>query len=192
MREQALINCTDYFPNVTELTLSNSFQEDHCSLSNDLNRVLPLIQLTKLNINSEHFCFTELIELLCFTPNIHTMKIASIRFYSRPSKAYETYNNSIRNVTVDKLCTLKEIKLLVHFCSRIECLTINIHVKDFDPIIPFLLTKNNPETRHLFLLCLTNVTNLLSVKILERLIQYRHLLDDYSIELIHSKIYLWW
>ena len=70
---EALNNCVNYFPNVTDLTFDDNFDAPRHSLGPTFNRILPLLQVTKLAIQSYDFKFEKLIELLCFTPNIHTL-----------------------------------------------------------------------------------------------------------------------
>ncbi|CAF5128924.1 unnamed protein product, partial [Rotaria sp. Silwood1] len=71
----------DNFPNATKLTFCETFEVSRDLIAMDLNRFLPLQQLTKLTIECHHFSFEQLIELLQFTPNVHVLKLDSILLY---------------------------------------------------------------------------------------------------------------
>jgi hypothetical protein len=61
--EQAIINCVKYFPNVTELTISQEsiIGNKNLFLSTTLNHIFPLEQLNKLNITHYYGCFSDII-----------------------------------------------------------------------------------------------------------------------------------
>ncbi|CAF4854808.1 unnamed protein product [Rotaria sp. Silwood2] len=61
----------NYFPNVTQLSIKHYFQTSDDSIIKTLNRMIPLVQLKKLTIESYDFPFEEVIELLCYTPNLY-------------------------------------------------------------------------------------------------------------------------
>ncbi|CAF3944046.1 unnamed protein product, partial [Rotaria sp. Silwood1] len=77
----AMEQCLSYFPNAIELTLSETFHVPRDSIVISLNRIIPLRQLTKLTFDYHHFPFEQVIELLHFTPNVHTLKLDSILLY---------------------------------------------------------------------------------------------------------------
>ncbi|CAF4420974.1 unnamed protein product, partial [Adineta steineri] len=85
--EAELLNCKYFFPNVTTLTLENGFSNRYQSIAINLNRVLPLIHLTKLILDCRYLSLTNLIELLRFAPNIHTIKFNSLPRYKTDSKS---------------------------------------------------------------------------------------------------------
>ncbi|CAF3840774.1 unnamed protein product [Rotaria sp. Silwood1] len=91
--KQARNNCINYFPNVTELTITHFFQTSDHSISITLNLMIPLKQLTKLVIESDHFPFDEIVKLLYFTPNLHTLKLDLLRLYETNLKVL--YQNEI-------------------------------------------------------------------------------------------------
>jgi hypothetical protein len=79
--EQAMINCVKYFPNVTEITISQEsiIENENLSLSATLNHICPLLkQLEKLNITHYYGCFSDIIEFIRCTPDIHTFEIGYI------------------------------------------------------------------------------------------------------------------
>jgi hypothetical protein len=97
----------NYFPNATELTFIDGFSFHHLSVATILNRIIPLQQLTKLAIKFHHLSFRKLIELLYFTPNIHTLTFRSMSLsesHHESGDTNETFQlvskiNVITNVT---------------------------------------------------------------------------------------------
>ncbi|CAF1324374.1 unnamed protein product, partial [Rotaria sordida] len=74
--EKIIIDCVNYFPNTTKLTLWNdTINISEYSLSTTLNQILPLQQLTTLVILDCYDQFINIIELLSFAINIHTFII---------------------------------------------------------------------------------------------------------------------
>ncbi|CAF0829401.1 unnamed protein product [Rotaria sordida] len=172
--EKTMLSCLNYFPNATNLTLSHSFNKSIDEIIINLNQILPLIQLTTLSIDCDGFSFDKVIELIHFTPNIHTLKVYSMNLYK-----------------IDSILSIQKTKLLINLCHRLEHINIDILWQDFESILQLLLTKNNNNTCHLCSLCLKYGSKRMRKK-LEKLIKSKNLLDNYSIKLIRSKLYLWW
>lgn len=161
--------------------------------ASSLNRIIPVRQLTQLIIDCQHFSFEHLIELLSLTSNMHTLKFNSIQFYDQQNETFVLVSktNTVTNVTVEQECTLDQIRLLTNLFPRVEYLTINLLKENLESILRFLLSKPNDCTRYLSLLCISKPCEDL-VKQLKILIQSENLLDDYTIKMIHGKLYLWW
>ncbi|CAF3739137.1 unnamed protein product [Rotaria sp. Silwood1] len=189
----------DNFPNATKLTFCKTFEVSRDLIVMDLNRFLPLQQLTKLTIECHHFSFEQLIELLQFTPNVHVLKLDSILLYRTDSLSIQQNDlsklvskiNTITNVTISKEITSEKIQLFTTVFPRIEYLTINLYKEDLQPIARFLLSKSNNNTRYLSSLCISKQRNDLMI-ILENLIKSNKLLRDYTLKVINRKLYLWW
>ena len=73
------------FINATELTLCEQFEVLRDSLVIDLNRVIPLKQLTQLTFECHRLSFKQLIELLHSTPTIQTLNFDSVFLYRMDS-----------------------------------------------------------------------------------------------------------
>jgi hypothetical protein len=197
--EKALTNCINYFPNTTALTLLHTFNGNIDQITSILNRIVPLIQLTKLFIDSGAFSCEKIIHLLRFIPNIDTLKIYSINYFATDSALIEkseafrlvSHRNLIRNLTVENRCTFEEMKLFVNLCPRLQHINLDIFWKDFESILELLLSKSNNKTQNLFSLCLEHGTKTIVEK-LKTLIESKGWIDQYSIELVRSKLYLWW
>jgi hypothetical protein len=189
----------DKFPNATKLTFCETFEVPRDSIAIDLNRNLPLKQLTKLIVECHHFSFEQLIELLQFTPNAHTLKLDSIVLYRTNCLSIEqnelsqlvSKTNTIIKVTIRKEITLEKIQLLTTVFPRMEYLNINLFKDDLEPIARFLLSKHNNKTRYLSSLCISKQRNDL-VTTLKSLIKSKKLLRDYVLKVINRKLYLWW
>ncbi|CAF4985919.1 unnamed protein product, partial [Rotaria sp. Silwood1] len=103
----------DHFPNATILTFCETFEVCCDSIAIDLNRSLPLKQLTKLTIECHRFSFEQLIKLLQFTPNVHVLKLDSILLYRTDSVSIQQNElsklvsnmNTITKVTISKEIT---------------------------------------------------------------------------------------
>lgn len=189
----------DHFPNATELTLCETLEVPRNSIVMDLNRFLPLKQLTKLNINCHHFAFEQLIELLQFMPHVDELKLDSVVLYRTNSLSIQKNElsklvsnmNKITKVTISKEITLEKIQLLTTVFPRIEYLTINLFKEDLKPIARFLLSKPNNNTRYLSSLCISKQRSDL-ITILKILIKSEKLIRDYTLKAINRKLYLWW
>jgi hypothetical protein len=197
--EKTMMNCIHYFPNAAELTFKDGFSTTRTSLSSILNRIIPLNHLTKLVIECHHFSFKKMIELLRFTPHLHTLIFESMPFYKNDYMSIEesetfrlvSNTNAITEVTFTDKCTLEKLQLLLTLCPRVQHLTINTLVRNLDSITRFLLNKTNPNTRRLCLLCFSRATSNWLDK-LDSLISSETLIDDYTLNLVDSKLYICW
>lgn len=199
--EKSIINCMQYFPNAIELTFRKDFTSTCASVSTILNRIVPLQQLTKLAIECHYFSFKKMIELLCYTPNIRTLKFKSMPSYQKANdytsvEQMETFRlvsntNNITNVTFTGKCILEKLKLLLALCPRLQHLTIDTCATNLESITQFLLDKTNENTRHLCSLCFLTVCDS-SLEQLDTFIKSESLLDDYTLKLANYKLYLSW
>ncbi|CAF3747870.1 unnamed protein product [Rotaria sordida] len=173
--KKAVINCQNYFPNVTEITLFHNFiHESKNSLSNQFKKIFPLKQLTKLVIHSNLSCFSKMIELLRYIPYIHTLNIELLSF-DDPQRSYHLTNsyvlqqnetfrlvsrtNNIQNLTIISSYEMELVQFFVNLCPRLKHLTINrFGWWRLGQFLQFLLSKTNKNTRHLVSLCVENVS----------------------------------
>ena len=68
-------NSINYFPNVIELTFGQYYDALHHLTAIAFNYIFPLSQLTKPTIECRFLPFKQLMNLLCSTPNMHTIKV---------------------------------------------------------------------------------------------------------------------
>ncbi|CAF4228340.1 unnamed protein product [Adineta steineri] len=111
----------DKFPNATKLTFCDDFEVPRDFIIVDLNHIFPLKKITKLSIECHHFSFEQLIELLQFTSNVHTLRLDSIiilhgnnsnLIQQNPLTQLVSETNIITKVTIHKEITLEKIQLL--------------------------------------------------------------------------------
>jgi hypothetical protein len=197
--ENALINCNHYFPNTTGLTLGANFTRHRDSVFTTLNNIIPLKQLTKLNIELRNFPFTKIIELLCFMPNIHILGMHSMSLHENTIEFMAqndnfrllSNRNTITVVTIREICTLDKIQLLIDLCPRVQHLAFDTLTKNFQPIARFLLEKTKRNAHPLNALCFLAAGQYWHRK-LNTMIQSETLLNDYMLKQFGKSLHLWW
>ncbi|CAF1179612.1 unnamed protein product [Rotaria sordida] len=197
--EEAIMNCVNYFQNATKLTLSHSFAASRVWLRIILEHIIPLKQLTTLVIDYDALSFGQLIKLLRFTPNIHTLTFKSRSIQKSNSMLIQqnqtfrliSNTNTITHVTIEERCTGENIKLFVILCTRMQHLTIDILISELESTMKFILLKTKTDLQHLCSMCIRTPRKSMIGK-LKTLIELERLLDNYVIKMIDSNIYLWW
>jgi hypothetical protein len=107
--EQKITDYITYFPNATELTLFGEcmyIEENILSLSVIFNRIVPLVQLAKLNVNVEYFYFERMIKLLSSAPNIHTLTVDRLHFIKDDFVSLQQTETFRLVSTVNRITTL--------------------------------------------------------------------------------------
>jgi hypothetical protein len=196
---KATNNCLNYFPNATELTIDYYFKISDDLISRILNRIVPLKQLTKLIIKCYDFTFEQIVSLLRFTPNLHTLKLGLLSMHKTNLKLmkqnenfqYVSNRNKIKNLEMRTSCTLEQIPLIVTLFPKLEYLKTGMNRKEIGEITRYLLSKNNIETRHLYFLCISEIAKI-CLKELNMLIKTENLLDVYFIKFVNRDLYIWW
>jgi hypothetical protein len=159
--------------------------------------MIPLIQLTHLTIHYRNFPIGELIELLYFSPNIHTLVFDSISLSKinatliRNCQTFQTVSNKnkITTMSITGNFTLEDMKLFNNLCPRLEHLKFTMYSFGYHlrPIIEFLFSGNNTNTRHLISLCFSG-----RIALFNGTMQPVNLPDDSSTKLIKHKWHCWW
>ena len=187
------------FINANELTLTEDFDISHGSIVDGLNRIISLQQLTNLTLQCHHFPFEKLLELLHYTPHLHTLGLRSVSICPTSSTCMQKNSlfrtlsdtNLIINLTIDNEITSKEFQYLSALFPRLESLTLQFERANWKPILLFVLSKANKNTRRLSSLCISKRTQVLIGK-MRNLIESKHLLEYYTLKQISGKLYLWW
>ncbi|CAF1325758.1 unnamed protein product [Adineta steineri] len=199
--EDVLTNCVKYFPHVTQLSLFSSVQSEQF-LSNILSRLIPLKQLTKLVIQNHYGHFSNIINLLQYSPNIKIFSIDSVSLDDderRLIQLEETFQmvsktNKIQELNMICESILEEVTFLVHLCPRLKYINFNkygYHPKD---ILAFLLSKDNNNTQQLHFICFQGC-NPEEFEKVTTLLKSENLTNISSISVGHfscNRIYLWW
>ncbi|CAF4937477.1 unnamed protein product [Rotaria sp. Silwood1] len=189
----------NYFSNVTQLTIKHYFKTSDDSIITTLNRMIPLVQLTELAIESYNFPFDEIIKLLRFTPNLYVLKLDLLSMKEIKSNfieqsenfQYVSKINKIKNLIIREGCSLNQIQLIVNLFPQLEYLKTSMNRKEINQIIRYLLSKTNNKTQHLFFLCISK-TPKICLKELNILIKSENLLNDYFMKFINRDLYVWW
>ncbi len=197
--ENAMRTFPGYFPNVTKLSLSDEFNPRRKSRIIDLNRMLSLRYLNELILDCHRFPLEQIIELLSFTPNVHTLKLDAILLYGTKSSLIQQTDlfrlvssaNTVSHLTINQRLKLDKIQLVTALFSRLECLTIYIGDNDLKPIVRFLLSKSDSTKYRLSSLCFTR-RNSAFHRDLEHFISLEKLLNDYTLKFSNEKLCLWW
>ena len=197
--ENRIVNWTNHFPNVTQFTFDcRSREGNEYVLPMILNRIVPLKQITKLDIASFGCDFKDLVQLLTLTPNIDilgfgrsTLEKTDLHLIQQD----ETFQivsttNKIKRVNFRSECTFAHIKLFMNLFPQLECLLTSIAIYSLEPSIRFLLSKTNDKTYHLHSLSMPFSSKFRFEKIMN-LLQSENLPVDCVIDDIGC-IRLWW
>jgi hypothetical protein len=193
-------NSSIYFPNANELTIGNNVYIPHNSISTILGRILSLKQLNQIIIDCNYLNFVVIVEILRFIPNCYKLKLNSIELDKKDLVSLQkdaTFRSTsnvhqIRDVTIKLTCTLKQVKLLVKLCPRLQHLTIKVLQGDFTSTIEFLLSKSNNNTHKLLSLHIQN-TGVIWIEKLTNLVRSLIRSDEFSVEVVgYHNCYIWW
>ncbi|CAF4682709.1 unnamed protein product [Rotaria sp. Silwood2] len=191
-------NRENYFPNVTQLTIKCYIKTFDESFKMTLNHMIPLTQLTTLVIEL-YSSFEDIVKLLSFTPYLYTLKLRSLSLNEINLNLitqseifqYVSNTNKIKNLDVDDCHSLDNVQLIVNLLPQLEYLKTRVNRKEIKELIRFLLSKSNMKTRHLFLLCISDVP-MSYPKELKTLIKLENLLHDYCMKYLNRDLYIWW
>ncbi|CAF1248491.1 unnamed protein product [Adineta steineri] len=196
----ALPNCSKYFPKITELTLHDkAIIQRKPYLMDDLRRILPLVQLTKLTMNNIFYELDIFINILQLTPNLHTVTWISIKntpkdlLSLQESKAYQLVSkqNQVKTIIIQGDYTKKMMEELIYLCPRVQYISLGPSDRSLDATVHYLLSKINDATLHLFLLRIRGASPHW-IKCWKDKIESHEVLYDYSTKVIGSSFYLWW
>ena len=197
--DNPLDSSSDRFLNITVLTLTGShFQYSDSSLTN-LGKMIPLIQLRTLNINTDYCHFNPLVNLLQFTCNLRILSLNCILTGAaniNSLKNNKTFRllvlsrNKIEWLCLTRGCTLNMIKLFTHLCTKLKHLTIGELLDPFESIIQFLLLGTIENNYQLFRIIFSGLSTV-RIKQLQRFIQSREILRNHAVKVIHRDTYVW-
>jgi len=197
--ESAINNCSIYFPNTTELTISKGLDVFDELIISTIVGIMPLSKLTKIAIDNERIYLTDIIKMLCLTPNCNKLMLNSVvldksnilSLQCSENFQFLSDTNNITDITVKSSCTFEQVQLLINLCPRLQHLTINVLQEEFQSIVKYLL-MNNEHTRHLRSLYIQNTGDIWTEKLLNAISEVRQQ-DEVSVEAVgYCKCYLWW
>ncbi|CAF0846376.1 unnamed protein product [Rotaria sp. Silwood1] len=179
------------FPRVTKLTLRNNYIEENSLFFNDINSIIPLIQITDLNIKNNYFSIVELTKILSLSSNLQSLTLSNTLPFQfkriESTKLISEYNKIIKLTIDDDECELKHIHCLIHLFPHLQYLEIVINENNLEEILRCLLLK----FKCLFSLFLLNI-NYKVIEKIQILIKNENLIHNYTIEHIYGGLYLWW
>jgi hypothetical protein len=180
--ESVARNSGIYFPNVTELTVKNYHVIYFGLMSTIFDRILPLKQLKKLNIDFTVFPVDQVLNLLSLTPNLRSSKYSFQWIYRYQLKSVEdseiyqsiSKTNQTKNLQICHCCSLDEIQFFIRLFPKIESLQIGIMEKEIVEMTRCILI----EMDHLFFFHITNIIEAYLQR-LNLLIKSENLLENY-------------
>jgi hypothetical protein len=192
----AINDCSFFFSNAVELTI-HRFHEWNTS---KFNRIIPLERLDKIIINSNYSNITTLMKILYSTPNCSQLILNHISpdMVDLISIQNNTIFRSISNVnrtkdiTVKSTCPLKQIKLLVILCSRLEHLTISVLERELTSTIEYLLINSNKHTRHLASVSIQSTKDIDLSKLVNQLKTLKQSNEFAVQEIGRRNCHIWW
>ena len=195
----AMEQCTRHYPNVNELMLGADFDLSQGAITNDLNRVIPLRQLTHITLQCRRLLFEQLLEILRYTQHIDTLELHSTIVYPTDSTFVQesdqfqlvSHTNIVTHLMIEKEITLDELQYFSALFPRLESLSISFYEEALELIVSFVLSKANKNTRHLSLLCISRRGRTFVTKV-HNLIKSKNLLQYFNSTKINQKLYLWW
>ncbi|CAF3055574.1 unnamed protein product, partial [Rotaria sp. Silwood2] len=192
-------DCSKYFPNANQLSLSLLCRARSKLFAIDnLQYIIPLKQITKLNISNEDLDLDNLVNMLFVMPNIDTLTYSSLTRVRDEDVSLEgserfqlvSKQNKIKRFTIKCVYRLKAIKILINLCPLLEHITIGTFGLSFRPTVAFLMSKSRESDCRLSSLCFVRVHNVWFEKI-KCMIGSEKKPDEYSIEHVDSNCYLW-
>ena len=187
------ITCSSHFSNITKLTLNANFLDKNGQFIRDINRIISLSKLKYLLMDEQELCIDQLLELLTFTSNIHSLTFAQMFFLDfHPLSIKQTdmfhqisMKNKITELNIEHGCKLEHLEFFINLCPRLQHLTIGISETSLKSILKFLLSNKDSN---LFSLRILNMNK----ETINEIIHREILLENYSIEHENSAIHLWW
>ncbi|CAF3896513.1 unnamed protein product [Rotaria sp. Silwood1] len=185
-----------HFPNVTKLTLiKNDIESNGRSILN-INRIIPLMQITCLVVRDPHFTIKKLIKLLRYSLNIQSLTLIGMSltddFHLSKKQSYQVFSISkaskVTELCIDDECSLEYMQFFVHLCPRLEHLDIITVRRQHESIVQFLLSGYLPN---LFWLRFGYISTQEGEQI-QRMIDRDQLIYYYTIKNHHTGWYLWW
>jgi hypothetical protein len=183
------------FPHATNLTLIGNYTNDIHSFIDNLGHIIPLTQITHLNIWYNDYCFNSIAKLLTHMPNVNSLVLDKMptqetNFLSEEQVNIidQVYNNNVTDVYID-VFKLNNIQLLINLFPQMKILSIDSLKDNLVPIVRTILLEISDNSP---LFSLTLRGNDKTVEQLRTMIDGEKLIDDYTIEHKTGLIELWW
>ena len=195
--EKTLKKCSNYFPKIKELTMTDDYCMSNILICDLINRIMPLKQLTKLSLTCENMSFKKLVEVLSYTLNLRELRFRSMLGYTQyqatinENELFQSVSktNQIMKLDFQGETSLTKVQLFLKLCPRIQDLSMHVYRRDFEEIALFLLNPKNSQ-------CLNNLSldrgDLDPPSTASYLIRKNKFFDDYSYRAEFRGEHIWW
>jgi hypothetical protein len=174
-----------------QLTLSGNLNyKDYDLFVNELNRMIPLRQITNLNVTRTYSNRNLLKKVLDLSPNIKILTFYGQCLCSLSQQNGLTILNNIEQIIIRDQLTLDNVRSLLEIFPDIQSLEMNIREDDLEYIIRYLFKFKINKNHRLCLLGLRD-SHPVILNRLQKVIQREQLFNTYSIQYIHDTMYLW-
>lgn len=159
---------------------------------------IPLLKLTNLDINAPTIPLTALVEILKYTPNIHTLALTMIKTVPKEFLHLEenatfqlvSCQNKIKSLTFKRYYALHMTKILLNLCQQLEQIAFGVYAQSVEAVVKYLLSKRDESICNLFSVCIFGLNEMWFIK-LQSLIDSNTLPDDYLTQkIVNDKLYL--
>ncbi|CAF4332550.1 unnamed protein product, partial [Adineta steineri] len=193
--------CINYFPNTTKL----SFTGDWAPIRDLIDSSVPCIialkqQLTEIVVEDVPVYFMDLVKLLSVAVNLKRLQfdLLSIDEINPVTVQQDVIfqlvskTNVVKDLTLKCRGSLEKVELLFALCPRLQHFELHYDYTDFlKSLMKLILSKTNNNNRHLSSLCFIEEADETKEN-LKMVIKNDKLLDDYMVECIDKKVYVWW
>ena len=187
------------FPNVTQLTMEYYHEQPDEFFLINLNRLIPLKEVTRLNLVWNGFTIEDLLRLLGLMPNLHTLKFSFSSVDEDEMKSHEQSavfqeicsTNRIRHVYSSNQCDRTLMEIFLKLFPRMEYLQTYFDRKKINEVILHIFRENFRSLHPLTSLCLVGGPKI-CFKEIDRLIKTKNLLDHYQLKCLNYYLYIWW
>ncbi|CAF1150383.1 unnamed protein product [Adineta steineri] len=190
----------NYFPNATKLTFEYSWPSPDYSMEGNLSCIISLEQLTEIVVEASPIHFMQFVKLLSVAVNLHRLKFDYISIDEMNPRTIQedaifqlvSKTNVVKNLTLTYDGSLEIVELFFALCPRLQHLEVHYHFTDIlRSLMGLILSKTNNNNHHLSSLCFRDETGETEEN-MKMIIKNDKLLDDYIVECIDKKVYIWW
>ncbi|CAF3821416.1 unnamed protein product [Rotaria magnacalcarata] len=190
-------NYANYFLHVKQLTFTLFFDHWNGSIIRHINSMIPLEQLTKIVLEPYRIPLEDILRLLFFTSNLHTLQFDTLGLHQNNLDFiqqhyifdYGSKINKIESLILSGRCSLNELDFIVNLFPQLKSLETGMNRTEIKKN-SILLSKTDNKTQHLFYLCIAYIPKV-CLKEINTMIKSEKLLENYSIKYINYNLYVW-
>ncbi|CAF3969201.1 unnamed protein product [Adineta steineri] len=197
----AINKCTNYFPNTTKLSFTGEWAPIRDLIDSSVPCIIALKQqLTEIVVEDVPVYFMDLVKLLSVAVNLKRLQFDLLSIDEiNPATIQQdavfqlvSKTNVVKDLTLKCRSSLEIVELLFALCPRLQHFELHYNFTDLlRSLMRLILSKTSNNNRHLSSLCFIVETNRTEEN-LKMVIKNDKLLDDYMVECIDKKLYIWW